>query len=246
METEHNISQELLETIERYLKHTMEPDELATFKTKLEKDPVLKNQVDDTAMIFSGIKKAVLKNKLDVLHSDLTENKAPNKGKTKVFKLNFKSLSIAASILILFGSFWVFNQQPSNEKLFEHYFEPDRGLETTMSQTDNYQFNDAMVDYKNLKYDLAIEKWEILLKNKPENDTLNYFLGSAYLANNKDIKAIDYFKKVVVNQQSSFTQDAYYYLGLAYLQGNNTEAAIEYFKKNNSPKSNEIISELSD
>lgn len=246
MEEKNTISQELLETIERYLNHTMDTDELTSFEKQLKENSVLRQQVDDTEILFSGIKKAVLKNKLDTIHSDLGQKKASEKVETKVFKLNFKALSIAASVLFLLGGFWFFNQQPNNEKLFNKYFEPDRGLATTMSGTDNYSFDDAMVDYKNTKYDLAIEKWEVLLKSKPENDTLNYFIGVAQLANKNENQAIIHLNKVITDNQSEFTNDAYYYVGLAYLKADNTVAAIENLKKNNSPGSDRIISELSD
>jgi tetratricopeptide (TPR) repeat protein len=244
LEETNNISQELLETIERYLKNEMDTDERIAFEKQLEEDPALRRQVEDTELLFSGIKKAAFKNKLEGIHEDLIQKEAPELSTPKVFKLNFRKLSIAASILILVGGFWFFNQQPRNEKLFYQYFEPDRGLATTMSETDNYPFNDAMVDYKNTKYELAIPKWEFLLQSKPENDTLNYFLGVAELANANELKAIDYLKKVVENKKGDFTNDAYYYLGLAYLKVDDTEAAIENLKKNDSPKSKKIISEI--
>ncbi|WP_396636881.1 tol-pal system YbgF family protein [Maribacter sp. R77961] len=244
METENNISQDLLETIERYLKNSMELEELAAFEKRMEEDEQLRQQVDDTRFIFSGIRRAVLKDKLNVLHEDFDKGKQISSDDPKVFKLNFKTLSIAASVLILFGGFWFFNQQPSNEKLFNQYFEPDRGLATVMSNTNNYDFDDAMVDYKNQKYNLAIQKWEALLKDKPKNDTLNYFLGVAQLAENKETSAIAYLTKVVSNKQSAFVKDAYFYLGLAYLKEENSEAALINLKINNSPKSKEIISEL--
>ena len=246
MEENTNISQDLLETIERYLQGGMDNQELLSFERQMEENPLLRQQVEDTSMLFSGIKKAVLKSKLDALHGNLIQEALHEKDPPKVFKLNFKTLSIAASVLILMGGFWFYNQQPSNEKIFNQYFEPDRGLATTMSETDNYEFSDAMVDYKNAKYDLAIQKWEVLLKTKPENDTLNYFLGVAQLAKKKEDKAIIYLNKAIRHKQSEFTSDAHYFLGLAYLRAGHIEAAIESLKKNNSPNSNKIISELSD
>lgn len=247
MENENNISQELLETIERYLKGTMSSDEHTSFELQMEMDAKLRQQVDDTRIIFSGIRKAVLKDKLNVVHKKIIQDRKiiPDNA-PKVFKPYFRTLTIAASVLILIGGFWFFNQQPNNEKLFEQFFEPDRGLATVMSTTDNYDFDDAMVDYKNEKYDVAIQKWNVLLKSKPKNDTLNYFIGVAHLANKNEVKAIDYLKKTIEVENGAFALDAYYYLGLAQLKLNNAQAAIANFQKNNSPKSKEIISELID
>lgn len=246
MENKNNISQEFLETIERYLNKTMGVDERISFEKELKENKVLRQQVDDTEILFSGIKKAVFKDKLNELHTHLNHKEKLQKKESKVFKLNFKALSIAASVLLLIGGFWFFNQPSTNQNLFDQYFEPDRGLATVMSETDNYVFDDAMVDYKNAKYDLAIHKWEVLLKTKPDNDTLNYFLGVAQLSKNNEKKAIDYLNNVTKNKQSKFIYDAYYYLGLAYLKTDNTEASIENLKKNNSPRSDKILYELSD
>lgn len=244
MEEKNNISQELLETIERYLKNAMDVAERISFEQQLKEDAVLQQQVTDTKLILTGIKKAVLKKKLHTLHEELVKDEVIVNKKPKVFKLNFRTLSIAASVLILVGGFWFFNQQPSNKKLFDTYFEPDRGLATVMSKGNNHAFDDAMVDYKNEKYDLAIKKWEVLLKSKPENDTLNYFLGVAHLANDSENKAIKFLENTITLQKNEFTKEAYYYLGLAYLKADNTKAAIKNLKNNDSPKSDRIISEL--
>lgn len=222
----------------------MSSEEKLAFEIQLEENPQLRKQVDDTQLLISSIRKAALKKRLNEVHEDLISNPSnPNKS-SKVLRLNFRTLSIAASILILIGGFWFFNQQPNNEKLFDKYFEPDRGLATVMSTTNNYEFEDAMVDYKVGKYDLAIKKWEKLLPLKPANDTLNYFLGVAHLANKNEAKAVQFLEKMIETENGSFTDDSYYYLGLAQLKLNNIKAAKEYLEKSNSPKSKEIISEL--
>tara|TARA_R110000868_G_scaffold213832_1_gene463973 strand:+ start:3210 stop:3950 length:741 start_codon:yes stop_codon:yes gene_type:complete len=244
LENENNISQELLETIERYIKDTMSSEEKVAFETQLKENPQLRQQVDDTQLLISSIRKAALKERLNEVHEDLISNRSIPRQNPKVLRFNFRTVSIAASILILIGGFWFFNQRPNNEKLFDRYFEPDRGLATVMSTTKNYEFDDAMVDYKAGKYDLAIKKWKKLLPLKPENDTLNYFLGVAHLANKKEAKAIQFLNKIIEIENGSFTDDSYYYLGLAQLKLNNIEAAKENLEKSNSPKSKKIISEL--
>jgi len=123
LEDKNNISQELLETIERYLKNTMTADEHTSFEKQLEESPILRQQVDETKMLFSGIKKAVLKKKLHTFHEELEVGKSATKRETKVFKLNFKTLSVAATVLILVGGFWFFNRPSKNDRLFNTYFE---------------------------------------------------------------------------------------------------------------------------
>ena len=222
----------------------MTSEERNTFDKKLKEDATLRQQVEDTETILFGVRKALFKNKANDFHEELIQDKAPIIADTKVFKLNFKSLSIAASIVILLGCFWFLNRQTSNEALFNKYYIEDRGLETNMGDTDSYNFDDAMVDYKSKKYNLAIDKWKTLLKNKPKNDTLNYFLGVAHLANKNEIKAENYLKTALETTQSEFLNEAYFYLGLTYLKMDNIDLAIENLEKTDTELSKTIISEL--
>lgn len=244
MENSNPISPELLDTIERYLKNTMDHKEKSAFENKLRDSSVLQQQVKDTETILFGIRKAVFKNKAKKFHKELIQEASDTKTDKKVIRLNFKYLSIAASIVILFGCFWLFNKPSSNQTLFDKYYLEDRGLETNMGESDHYTFDDAMVDYKQKKYTKAINKWDKLLKNKPENDTLNYFLGVAHLANKNETEAINYLKTAIKTADSEFRNDAYFYLGLAYLKMDNKDLAIVYFEKSNSENSKSIISEL--
>lgn len=244
MKNNNPISQELLETIERYLKNTMDIEERNTFEKKLKNNATLQQQVKDIETLLFGVRKAVFKTKANHFHDELINKDSETVADTKVFRLNFKQLSIAASVIILLGSVWFFNQSNSNQDIFSKYYIEDRGLETNMGESDNYTFDDAMVDYKQKKYTTAIDKWSALLKSKPENDTLNYFLGVAHLANKNENKATNYLKTVVKTSKSEFLNEAYFYLGLSYLKMDNTDLAIEYFEKSNSERSKTIILEL--
>ena len=222
----------------------MDTEERTLFEKQLKANAILRQQVKDIETILFGVRKAIFKNKANHFHKELIDQDFEVSADKKVFKLNFKYMSIAASIAILIGGFWFFNKPKSNEALFNKYYIEDRGLETNMGESDNYTFDDAMVDYKQKKYNLAINKWSTLLKNKPENDTLNYFLGVAHLANKNENKAINYLKEATKTTESEFLNEAYFYLGLSYLKMDNTDLAIEYFEKSNSKTSKTIISEL--
>lgn len=244
MNNSNPISQDLLDTIERYLKNTMITNERDAFEKKLKENPMLQQQVEDIETILFGVRKAVYKNKAKDFHEALINKDSEVKEDTKVFRLNFKYISIAASVFILLGSVWFFNRTNSNEAIFNKHYIEDRGLETNMGETDNYVFDDAMVDYKHGKYNAAIDKWDALLKSKPENDTLNYFLGVAHLANKNEYEAVKYLKTALKTTESEFLNEANFYLGLSYLKMDDTDLAIEYLEKSNSETSKTIISEL--
>lgn len=239
MKDNNNISQEFLESVERYYNNTMPTDERIAFEEKLQNDAEFKTQVEDLQMIFLGIASQSFKEQLDLFHEDIPQVKK----QSKVRYLQFIKMGIAAAIIIGVGLFWM-NQNPSNDRIYAKYFTPDPGLPTTMSTTTNYTFFDGMVNYKQGDYKLAIAKWSTLEQKSPNNDTLQYFLGVAYLADKNPAKAISYLNKTVNNPNNIFFEDATFYLGLAYLKEEKTAEAKNAFEKSKSDKNKIILDAL--
>ena len=242
MKANNNISQDLLENVERYFNDTMSIEERTAFENKLNNDTEFKSQVEDIKTLLLGIETQSLKEQLDEFHKDipLTISKRAFP-KTKVLQLI--KYAVAAVIVIGLGSYW-FLGQPSNEKLYAKYFVADPGLPTNMGVNDNFEFYDAMVNYKHGDYKLAITKWTKQQQKKPDNDTINYFLGVAQLADKNDNKAITYLQNTIKHPKSVFINDAHFYLGLAYLKTNQLTKAEESFKSCNNQKSQEILTKL--
>lgn len=245
MEDNNNISQELLETIERYINGYMAQQELNDFNQLLELDDAFKAKVEDIKTMLLGIEVQALKEKLDDFHKEIPKTLTQTTNDNKVRFLNFNKIAVAAAIIVAVGSIWFFNNSP-NEKLYAKYFKPDPGLPTTMSTTDDFDFYDAMVNYKHGDYSLAIDKWNTLSKKRPTNDTLNYFLGVAHLANKNEIEAIPFLEKTVKNKDFALINDAYHYLGLSYLKDGNIKLAKKYFSLSNNDVSKELVMEITD
>lgn len=240
MEQEFNISQQEFETIEHYLLGNMMEQELIDFENKLEKEQLLQKQVKALRLLINSVEKQSFLNKLDEFHSVINPQIKSKKNR----KLNlYLKFAIAASIALLIGfsGYWFTN---ANQRLYAKYFKPDPGLPTVMSATANYDFYDAMVNYKRGDYKTAIKKWEKLVNQKPQNDTLNYFLGVAYLAEKNQDKAITYLHKVLNQNNTIFMEETYFFLGLAYLKNKDFEKSKQNFEKSNSQNSLEILSNL--
>ena len=238
-----NITPELLETVERFYNGTMAQQERVAFKEKIEKDIAFKTLVEDIRISVLGIETQALKEQLEDFHKEIPEHNLSDNPDVKMRLLSFSKLAIAAVIILALGLFW-FYSSPSNERLYAKYFTPDPGLPTTMSSSNNFMFYDAMVNYKQGDYSTAISKWRKLEQKTPNNDTLNYFLGVAHLANKNVEKAVAYLDRTTSNSESVFLQDAYYYLGLAHLKSGEIEKAREEFEKSNSEKSQEILKSI--
>jgi tetratricopeptide (TPR) repeat protein len=240
----NNISEELLETIERYLNGTLNAQELKDFNRLLDIDEDFKTQVEDVRAMLFGIEAQSLKEQLDEFHDEIPKTNTEGISKQKVRFLRYSKIAAAAAIIIAVGSIWFFSGEP-NEKLYAKYFKPDPGLPTTMSSTNNFEFYDAMVSYKHGDYKIAIDKWTLLNKQKPENDTLNYFLGVAYLATKNTEEAIPYLERASeADDNFEFLNEAYFYLGLAYIKEGNLELAKENLSLSDIQTSKTVLEEL--
>ena len=95
---------------------------------------------------------------------------------------------IAASVVAIVSfSYWMFFYKGNrDEKLYSKYYITDPGLATVMGNSPDYDFEKAMVEYKNGDYGKAFKTWNALLKQKPSDDTIIYFVAMAAQAQHKD------------------------------------------------------------
>ena len=239
----HDISQEEFERIEAYLTQTLSDEDLSEFENRLKNEAGFAAKVKDIKVVLSGIETQALKEQLDDFHATLSTDNNDVVAPPKVKLLKWKKIAVAAALIIAAGSVWLLSGNP-NEKLYTKYFSPDPGLPTAMGSNDNYEFYEAMVAYKEGNYKNALSKWKDQLKTKSTNDTLNYFVGSALLADKKENEAMSYLLKVARRENTVFKSEAFYYLGLAYLKANNKEKAINFLKKSDFTKAKDLLKKL--
>ncbi len=222
----------------------MPAEEQAVFAKKLAGDKELQTKTNEIRLLLLGVREAILEKKLDAFHAALPPRQQEEPANVKVPAARW--LLAAAILLALFAGTWLFITLPSvNNQVYTRYYKPDPGLISAMSTSDNYAFDRAMIDYKTGAYEPAIAAWKTLLQSNNGNDTLLYFLGSAYLAKTNTNSAIYYFK-TLQNRQSGFSKDADWYLGLALLKkGKYTEAAA-YIRRSEHPKKEAILNRLKD
>lgn len=240
------MSQELYERIEKYLLGQIEGIEKEQFERELATSETLQNAVEEQKMICQAIEEETLRDTMQEIHSRVFGEDTEKENVRSLWKKPVLKYGIAASLGILFlvGGYTLSRKRINNQDLYASYFTPDPGLPTTMSTTQDFDFYEAMVTYKQGDYTQALEKWEGLLKTKPNNDTLNYFIGVAHLANDEETEAITFLQWTTDHQKSVFLSDAFYYLGLAYLKQNNTEKALYFLEKSEHRTSKKLISEL--
>lgn len=234
MATNNNIPEEQFEEIERFVQQLMPAEEENLFRQKIQADPTLKNQVEEVRLMLLGIEEASLQNKLKDFHRAVPQG--------VVRKINYGRWLAAASVIVLISvaAWWLVAPHSSDNKLFTEFFKPDPGMVSSMGATEDYNFDRAMIDYKTGNYTAAIKVWKELLQANPSGDTLNYFIGSAYLNIKQTDSAAAYLKKVAVNNKSAFNDDANWYMGLALILENKRAEAIPYIN-NSSHREKETL-----
>ncbi len=240
----NDISQEEFEKIEAYINGQLSSEDLLEFENRLKNENHLATKVEDIKIVLTGIETQAMKEQLNEFHKELASHQDKTiVNQPKVRRFNWRRIAVAAVLIIGLGSFWIFGGN-SNERLYTKYFIPDPGLPTTMGNNDNYEFYEAMVDYKQGDYKGAISKWESLRNLKPQSDTLNYFIGVAHLASKNEKIAIPFLEDASKNPEFALKNDAHYYLGLAYLKNGNTKQAKVNLKKSSSENSKEILAKI--
>ena len=158
----------------------------------------------------------------------------------------FRNWMVAASVLVIAViGFWMVSRAPAGDsQLYTTYFNKDPGFITAMSSTQHYDFDRAMVDYKSGEYDAAIGAWTKMAVAGTANDTLDYFIASAYMADQQQARAIPFFEKVLKAPAGAFTEEANWYLGLALVKLGKWKEAIPYLEKSSRNEKVELIGRL--
>lgn len=238
------LSQEEQELFEQFLLGQMNAGEEEQFRMKLANDLKFSENFQQFKIMFRTVEEDGLRLMFNEIHTETEEVNHKIKLK-RPFQRYQLFIAAAISLLIVIGGGYLFlNKGNSNAALYKKYYSVDPGLPTVMGESNNYEFYVGMVDYKQGKYEVAIEKWNNLLKENRNNDTLNYFLGSAYFAKNNEKEAAPFFEKVTKNEQSSFYNDSQFYLGLIALKEGETQIAKTHFEFSKQVKSDEILKQL--
>lgn len=240
MKEVYKISPEEYETIERFLQNEMTEADAAAFKIKLQADKILQQKTEEVKLLLVGIKEVSLEEQMVKFHNSMSIKKA---GRVVAFS---KRWLIAASVLAIacLSLWWFAGRENKYDKLYASYFTPDPGLITAMGSSENYSFEKAMVEYKEGNYKKAIEAWSALRSAQQQSDTLNYFLGMAYLAMNKKARAKEFLTLITNDSNKSFYKDACWYLGLVFLKEGEKEKAIDLIRASNHSESNDLINAI--
>ncbi len=234
MNSDRDISINDFERIEAYLLGTMDAVDRNQFEKERQNNPDFDKIVSEHSELLRAVEIGALREQLAKIHLSQVA-KRPS-----ISRFWF---AVAAGMALLVVSVIWWQMQPNQYgKLFATHVSVDPGLPVPMSASVNgmYKFYDAMVDYKVENYDLAFSKWSNLLETKPNNDTIQFYIGMALFNQEAFLESLPYFTKVEKNSESVFQYKSQWYkLLVALAQENNTDIlALEPLP--NSPYTNQI------
>jgi len=210
------------ELIEASLENSLSDKMKAEFEERGINDLDWSLKIAEVKSLRDGVEKLFLKEELKSIHQELFSRK-----QEKTTNISLWILGLAAGfVLLLIASSSFFGLfQSKNERLFQAYYETDAGLIAAMSESDNYEFDRGMVDFKSGEYNTALTFWDPLLKADNSNDTLLYFVAIANIEVKEYKISEKLLKELVANSNSHFQRDAKWNLALLYLKKGDISAS---------------------
>jgi len=213
------LDRDTFETIEAYVLDRMSVSDRAAFEQRMATDADLRKEV---TLQQEHMRAVELGGFLRTLQQTGQSHAAPAGG-GRWPKL-WKYAAIVA--VIIAAAAWWLARTPVNEQLYAEHFRPDPGLPVAMGATDDPAFADAMVTYKEGKFAEARSMWSQLLQLEPTNDTLRFYIASAWLNEDRAADALPMLEGVAADEASAFRDRARWYLFLARIRTGATGEAL--------------------
>jgi tetratricopeptide (TPR) repeat protein len=164
------------EIFDQYLRGELSPTEMTTFEYQLANDPILKSEFERHQKAISAIEFASIRDKISRIGLQAQKEK----------NIPIKTwMGMAAALVFLVVGYWVvFSKHEtvvSGDQIFATIHFKDPGLPTLMGDTrPSGYMDDFMIAYKQNKYGEALTLAEKLLKQYPNNDTIQFYRAMCF------------------------------------------------------------------
>lgn len=226
--------EENLKKIESYLAQEMSPEEKIAFETECENNSELRGELELEVAMREEILHAGREKLRSILDDEYEKILAEENKKKPARMIWYYGFAAAATILILFLlwiSFGPETQEPLfTEEFFAQYYQTPKIVDNFMGEANQDTKEEAIAKYEEGDFERAEELFLELMKENPQNDTLNFYVSIIELEKGNVSSAIERlssfdFKSPRIQDQSEF------YLGFAYLKMGEREKAIQIFEK---------------
>ncbi|HQV79309.1 MAG TPA: hypothetical protein PLJ42_12275 [Chitinophagales bacterium] len=219
------------ELIKKYLANEMLPAERHQFELEMEQDPFLMESVEGLSMLQEQYNMEELHQLETELSTPFTAN-IPIAKKSKWKDMSFFKYAAAACVIGIFTFVsWrliIIQKSRNNDAIFTQYYttltHPDAIVRSDQQATLEQK---AIQAYEHENYFEAVNEYQKLVANNPNNVKNNLFLGLSYLSTNQAPKAIDIFNKII--EANEYGNEIKWYLALAYIKNNQIQEAQNLF-----------------
>jgi len=221
------------ELIQKYTQGVLSEAEQQEFDALLQNDPEFAKAVAK----FVNVQTAITSHEKDVLKSQLqkleaTQGNIESSQKSPKF---YKRLGIAVVLLLFFGLIgnYIIQQANTNETLYATYFEPyPNALLPVKRDSDTKNvLTDALYAYEIQEYDVAIEKFDVVLAgldSNPNTDIL-FYKAMSLLNLGKETEALNILREIK-HRKTKFTPQIYWYGALIHLKFDENDKALKALK----------------
>lgn len=165
---------------------------------------------------------------LQSLEASIDEPEQPSK------KFNWR---IAASIAVFIsvGSyFFLFDQSPSNDELYNTYFSPYENViePIVRNQTSDTKKVRVFAFYEEGEYEKAIEGFDSFnSQDSLSTATINFYKANAHLQLKELIEAQTLFTEITTSTSNEWKEESLWYLALISLKLENSSSAVDYLQR---------------
>lgn len=215
--------------IDRYFNNSLRPREQKLFNDLLQKDSNFKDE-----FIFQKDLRQVIKvSQEEELKSTLSQIEEKSPLNSTFLRIPKKWMVAASFLLITALGVWGVKSlyYPSNEAIYETYFQMDRNTIQPVVRGESLKTIEyrAFVAYEEQDFYKAINLFNSV-KN-PDETYIIYYKGLCFLALDKTDEAISLLNQVTLNkdaddQSEMFKEKANWYIALAHIKNNENKKAI--------------------
>ena len=220
-----------MELFDQYLNDKLSQLEKNNFELKLQQDTAFRKDFELHKKAIKAIEFAAIKEKIHNIGRETQQSKT----------ISLRTvLTLAASITLLVGAyFFMMDNYTSGTNYNDIYASidfKDPGLPTLMGEAEvEHGLDDFMIAYKLNKYDEAREIGEKLLVEKPDNDTIQFYLAMIHYEKDEMDAAAEILVDIE-NLETSIGQKSEWYLAMIDLKNGDIESARESFNRMASDK----------
>ncbi len=243
-----NVTEELLEKIDNYLKGNLSSQESLNFRKEIDTNPELKEIVliqeglfdindykfiketnnSSTSEAINHYREQIKKDENQKLFSKIKEASEKYKQKNKTKKNKYLIYYVAASIALLFTTIFFLNSSSDLENVYKNYSNWD-DLPSYVIKSDQNEtfFSKGEQLFRSNEFAKSIEVFKTISPSDQMYPYALMYIGAAYEQLNENEKSLETFDQIIKRKNFIEYSRGYWYKLLVYSKQNNKEKAKE-------------------